>query len=115
MAALSAGSVTYAITHKYTLNNSKKYVQASLTLAAGQTYPSGGIPLTPAQLGCPNIIDMMHLSDSGTSGYVFNLNSVTNKLQMYVTTNGSNNAQLVEVASSVTPGAISLLIEAVGW
>lgn len=48
------------------------------------TYPSGGIPLTKAKLGCPTNIDELHVIDADDgNGYVYKFDSETNKLRIY--------------------------------
>ena len=124
MAALSAGSLTYTINNRRRLANSKVHNKVNIVLAAGQTYPTGGIAIgttgtiaNTGAVGCPNTIESLVIADAGTSGYVFNYNLSTGKLQMfngYVTavTTGTPNA---EVANSVTPGALSIYCEVIGW
>jgi hypothetical protein len=53
------------------------------TLAFGDgalTYPAGGVPITKAVFGCPNIIESLTIFDSGTSGYKWSYDRVNEKL-----------------------------------
>lgn len=120
MAALSAGSITYSLQNQRRLGNSKVMNRVKVTLAAAQTYPTGGvligIGLTAATgiVGCPNAIESFLIGDEGTSGYNFNYNTSTGKIQLFVSiTNGAGPA--VELASSVTPGALVIYCEVIGW
>jgi hypothetical protein len=66
-------------------------------------------------MGVPNTIYACNVIDNGTTGYVCNINNTTNKLQLYVTNNGANLATVVEVANTVTPGAVAVIVEVLGW
>lgn len=48
------------------------------------TYPSGGIPLLKASLGCPNVIKKLSIYDEDdASGLVFKYDSENNKIKLY--------------------------------
>lgn len=83
MANLSAGSVTYAIQNLRRGGNSRVNNRVKLTFGDGAlTYPAGGIPITIGKLGCPTVVESMHIVDQGTSGYAFQYDSVNAKLVM---------------------------------
>lgn len=53
------------------------------TMAFGDgalTYPAGGVPITKAKLGCPNIIEQLTVFDKGTSGYQWTYDRTNEKL-----------------------------------
>ncbi len=53
------------------------------TMAFGDgvlTYPAGGVPITKAKLGCPNIIEQLTVFDKGTSGYEWTYDRTNEKL-----------------------------------
>ena len=59
----------------------------NLTIAFGNaslTYPSGGIPLTSAKLGCPNnIVDLVIDGPSSGDGLVYKYDKANNKIRIY--------------------------------
>lgn len=104
MSALVAGSVTYTVNNKRRGGNSK--VMNRVTLAFGDgalTYPTGGVPITIGNLGCPNAVESMVIADAGTSGYTFNYNSTTQKLQLYQL--ASHNHDILLKNAAVADGA----------
>lgn len=123
MTALSAGSVTYTISNARRMGNSKVMNKVKVTLAAGQTYPTGGILVgtgataATGYVGCPNTIESMIFSDIGTSGYLPNYNLSSGKMQLFYTnvTTITAGFVLVEVLSTVTPGALVFYSEIIGW
>jgi len=44
------------------------------------TVPANGIPLDKAKMGCPTVIESMHVVDQGLSGYVFQYDQSAEKL-----------------------------------
>lgn len=117
MAALSAGSITYTVTNKRRLGNSKVFNRVQLTFPAGSTYPTGGVALTGGNAGCPNAVESVIISDYGTSGYDMNYNTSTGKIQFFSITVAATAAATVftEVANTVTPGAITIFADVIGW
>ena len=49
---------------------------------ASLTYPSGGIPLTKGNLGCPNKIHSLRVIESNVSGFQFEYDKSTEKLRI---------------------------------
>jgi len=83
MAALSAGSVTYTLNNLRRGGNSKVMNNVKLAFGDGSsTYPTGGIPITIGNLGCPNNVESMVIADHGSSGYLFRYDQVNKKLLM---------------------------------
>lgn len=117
MAALSAGSLTYTVKNQRRLGNSKVFNRVQISIPAAQTYPTGGVLITSGNAGCPNTIESLVVSDFGTSGYDFNYNTSTGKLQMFSITVAATAAATVfsEVANTVTPGAITIFADVLGW
>ena len=117
MAALSAGSLTYTVVNKRRLGNSKINNHVKIAIPASQTYITGGVPLTNANMGCPNALESLVLNDVGTAGYVFTFNSTAGTIQMWSVTVAATGAAtvLTEVANTVTPGAINLYCDVIGW
>lgn len=68
------------------------------------TYPTGGIPVSKGDLGCPNVIEALSFMDSGSDdGYVYKFDKVNEKILVYVTseTGVVANRALVELANTV--------------
>jgi hypothetical protein len=81
MANLVAADVTYTLLTARRTGDSR--VQNRVRLAFGDgsdTVPAGGIPLTIANLGCPNVVESLVVVDQGTSGYTFQYDQSAEKL-----------------------------------
>ena len=84
MSALVAGSVTYSLQKARKLSDSRNLNLVKLTFGDGSlTYPTGGIPLTIAKLGCPTTVESLMIVDKGTSGYDFKYDATNKKLVMF--------------------------------
>ena len=85
MADIAAGDVTYTVTKQRKEDSGNKV--NSVTIAFGDsalTYPSGGIPLTKASMGCPNAIISGHLLQANSAdGLIYKYDQVNNKIRMY--------------------------------
>lgn len=104
MANLSAGSVTYTVKNLRRGGNSRVNNRVQLAFGDGVlTYPAGGIPITIGNLGCPNVVESMHIVDQGTSGYGFQYDSVNKKL--VVMQSGSHTHNLLLKNAAVADGA----------
>lgn len=121
MADIAASDVTY------TLQGSTQRVDGGSNTTAvwkvvfgdgALTYPSGGVPLTKAKLGCPNHIKAFRILDgaSGT-GLVHKYDYANVKLRIYeVNTEDDTDKSLVELdAASDAPAAQTLYVEVVGY
>ncbi len=86
MAAVAASDVAYTLqegTQGYT-HDSKYVATYKMVFGAALTYPAGGIPLTKAKLGIPNVIVDLQISDPGSgNGYVYKYNYTAGKIQIY--------------------------------
>lgn len=84
MAAIASANVTYTITKTRKLEDGRKMVHATLAFGNGAlTYPTGGVPLLPGSLGCPNVIDSFVVDDNGGSIYEFSFVKSTNALKLF--------------------------------
>lgn len=96
-----------------------KFLKVSAVLTFGDgalTYPSGGIPVTAAQLGFRNAIrDILFVDASGGDGYLYKYDLTNNKVRIY---QGNYTASavgpLVELGA-VAVAATTLKIEAEGF
>lgn len=81
MANIAATDITYTVTHQRRGEDGRR--RNIVTLAFGDaslTYPSGGVPITKAKLGCPNTIESLTIFDKGTSGYEWSYDRANEKL-----------------------------------
>lgn len=80
MADFVAGDVVYTLQKKRKVQ-SRNHNLVKLVFGDGAlTYPAGGIPLSKANLGCPNDVESLTVVDQGTSGYKFQYDKTNNKL-----------------------------------
>lgn len=120
MAAIASSDVTYAMQEgtQKTDHNSRFEALFSVVFGNGAlTYPSGGVPLLKASLGCPARIEDLELVDPGSAnGYVYKYDFVNEKLRIY---QGDNNnaadAPLIELLTSEAPAAATLYVRVNGW
>lgn len=113
MADLAAGDVTYTKQDKSDMKDNAGLRHGVYKLAFGDgalTYPSGGVPLTQANLGCPNSIESLVFVDEGNAnGNHYKYDYVNKKIRIYNTSN-------VEFTGGSTAiSATSLYVRVVGW
>lgn len=87
MADIAASDVTYTeIAGSVKASPSDPRRSAVFTLAFGNgtlTYPSGGVPVTKAKLGCPTNVDEFIVMDIGASGYTVKYDLTNNKIRLF--------------------------------
>lgn len=122
MAAYGTGDVTYA-----TIEGVQKGCPSdplmgrgfSISVAGGKTYPSGGIPLVGAKLGCPSSINRFYwLDDGSSSGYVAKFDYSATKIRLYEVADPSTVAftsALTEVGTAETVAATTWKAFVQGW
>lgn len=116
MADIAAGDVTYTLLNQRKLGDHRTSNRVRLAFGnASLTVPSGGIPLTIGKLGCPTVVESLHVVDQGLSGYVFNYDQSANKLVvLYGDYDPAAVGPLIE-ASTVAIAAQTLEVELIGW
>ncbi len=104
MADIAAGDVTYTVTKQRKEESGNKI--NSVTIAFGNstlTYPSGGVPLTKASMGCPNAIVSVNLEAANSAdGIIYKYDKANNKIRMY---RGAGFTPAGTVAAPVFTGA----------
>lgn len=102
MAALT-GLTAVVDTRDTEILDSQKVIQADLTIGDGvDTYPTGGVPFTLAQLGCRNVINNMVIADQGSSGYIARPDLANNKIQIFYSDNNNvADGPLIEIPNTV--------------
>jgi hypothetical protein len=119
MPDIAAANVTHTISSRKKLESGE--VSNVLTVAFGDgalTYPTNGVPLTAAKMGCPNnILSVNIINPDASNGFVYKYDLANNKIRIYQGNNdGVADSALVElVGASATPAAASLVIEAIGY
>ncbi len=129
MAAITSADVTYtekAGSAKTVAGARSTGRQRVFTLAFGdgaKTYPTGGVPLLKASLGCPTFVKRLRVlaatpaSGSNNPEFEWDGSETAPKLVAYVvdTTAASVNTQLKECANTVAPAAQSIQVEVEGY
>ena len=85
MADLVAGDVTYTLQNKAVLDSGMRQWNWKIAFGDGaDTYPSGGVPLAKASMGCPTEIQSLQITDpASANGYVYKYDFVNNKVRIY--------------------------------
>ena len=84
MSNIAAGDVTYSIGTQRMTDDSRRVNTVTLTFGDGAlTYPAGGIPITKAKLGLPNVVEAFKVMDKSTSGYEFSYDFTNDKLLVF--------------------------------
>jgi hypothetical protein len=120
VADIASTDVVYSITSKQRKEESgNKVTSQTITFGNGTlTYPAGGIPLDKNKMGCPNTVVTVNLSSPASSnGFIYKYDLVNNKIRIF---QGDNTnvaaAPLIElVASTATPAAATIALDAIGW
>lgn len=122
MPQIAAADVTYAaIEGSAHASPSDPQMSRSYTITFGDgslLYTSGGIPLTKAKLGCPAVINQLHIMDMAhTAGMVAKWNQTANTIRLYQDANVTAGAAaaLVEVLTSAAVGAVTLRVLVKGY
>jgi hypothetical protein len=85
MADIAAGDLTYTIVKSRKEESGHKVLNLTVAFGDGAlTYPSGGIPLTAAKMGCPNqILSVVIDGPASGDGIVYKYDKANNKIRMY--------------------------------
>ena len=121
MADIAAGDLTYTVSQRRKVNGSPSRYENKVTIAFGNatlTYPSGGIPLTKASLGLPNVIDsLLFIDEANADGFVYKYDATNAKIRIYQgdNNNASDSALIELVAATAAPAATTLIVRATGY
>lgn len=108
MTALAASDVTYAVVEQSKTEDGFKKLVMTLSFGDGSlTYPTGGVPLAIASLGCPNHVrSLTVLEDTSAVGYYPQYDSSAVTLRLFQGDNDNvADAPLIELITSVAPAA----------
>lgn len=123
MPALGAGDVTYTLQNdRYgkdiLAGSGMRKFDVKIAFGDGAlTYPSGGVPLTKASLGCPNFLRSVTLfDDNDGSGLLWKYDRENEKLRCYEGDYAQvGDAPLAELDTTDAPPAQVLYGYAEGW
>lgn len=118
MAAIAATDLTYTIVKQRKEESGNKIYNITVAFGDGAlTYPTGGVPLTAAKMGCPNnIISVLLVSPGAANGYVYKYNLANNKILIYQGDNDqAGDTALIELLNSIAPAAATLSLEVTGY
>lgn len=121
MADIASGNVTYTeVAGAKRLQGMPPRFTNLVTLAFGNntlTYPTGGIPLLKASLGCANSLDELEVLDQGANakGYKFEWDKANNKLLVLIeATVGTNTPLAQHTNATFVPNPATLLVKVIG-
>lgn len=114
MAAISAANVSYVIAKKSVDDQSNTVVDATVSFGNGVlTYPANGIPLTPGNLACPNVIDALMIEGAQGAAFSYQYDPVHQSVRIFQT-GAALSGPLAELTGAATPAATTLNIRASG-
>lgn len=112
MADLAASDVTYALRGSGWRGINGVARQLTITFGDGAlTYPSGGVPLTAASMGCPNVVFSFNMGEMTSSvNTIWKYDYTNNKLRAFVPNTGSEFS-----GGSTAVAAQTIKVEVVGY
>jgi hypothetical protein len=124
MADIAAGDITYTL--QQTSNGlgrpqSGSYKNYKFLVEFGNgtlTYPSGGVPLAKASLGCPNALIEAHMIEGESAdGFVYKYDNDNNKIRIYTADyDATADGALIELTAGTSAvAAADLYFSVVGW
>lgn len=120
MAAIAAADVTYTIrTGQDELTGSSK-IRRVVEIGFGDatdTYPTGGVPLTKAKMGLPNVIESLTFVEaSAGDGLIYKYDDSAATIRIYnADYDATADGALVEYTTASVPAATSLIVDVIGW
>jgi hypothetical protein len=121
MADIAASDVTHTLVGKAEIGRQRKVQIVDVAFGDGSlTYPTGGVPLTLAQLGFKRGIDSIRIvNPSHGDGLIYKPDISNAKIRIYFPTQqtgGAGNRAGVEYSGGSTAvAATTLRLECVGW
>ncbi len=118
MADIAASDVTYTLIKQREFHGVKQHALSVVFGDGALTYPTGGVPLTKAKLGTPNVIESINIYDpANANGFVYKYDATNEKVRIYQGEYSAGaDADLIELAGGVaTPAAATLKVEVKGW
>lgn len=119
MADIAAADVTYTLQAGTAVTEGDSRNGAVYKVAFGDgalTYPSGGIPITKAKVGCPVDIEEAHIMDmDDNTGYVFKYDYENDKLRIWISNLDDTTDGPMREFTTGGVAASTLYIKFVGW
>lgn len=115
MADLTASDLTYTqIGQGEGLESGRKKRRFAITTAAGE-YPTGGLPLSNAQLGCPNSLDSLIILEQDVADPLLTYHWDKSANKIVVMEDDGTSGVPAEHANATFTSPDQLVVEAVGW
>lgn len=120
MADIAASDLTYTLQPGSHQNGGSQNVRI-YTVAFGDgtlTYPSGGVPITKGDIGCPTDIQAAKImDDSDGDGLVYKYDLANDKIRIYTADyDATADGALIELTAGTSAvAAATLYIEFTGW
>lgn len=119
MADIASTDVTYTVSNSKIGSNSRFKALIKADFGDGTlTYPSGGVPLTKANMGCPTVIEHFSFDDAANDdGYVYKYDRDAEAIRIYQGGyDGTVAGPLVELSGGTdTVAATSIYFNVEGW
>jgi hypothetical protein len=117
MADLAAADLTYTAqdpVNGSTLGDSRKRYVFAITTAAGE-YPTGGLPLTNAKLGCPNSLESLTVLEQDVADPLLTYHWDKSANTIVVMEDDATSGVPAEHANATFTSPDELVVEVIGW
>ena len=114
MADLAAADLTYTELSSHMGESSRVKRRFAITTAAGE-YPTGGLPLTKAKLGCPNVIESLVIIESYASDPVLSYKYDRSAEKLKVIEDDGTSGVPAEHANATFTSPDQLIVEVSGY
>lgn len=120
MADIEASDITYSVSilDMQRVGRRGNIVTGTVSYGDGAlTYPTGGLPLTKAKLGCPVVLKSLSILEDNAAGYIYQYDVSTEKLRIFTVPALDGNvaaAQALDEMTGAVPASI-LEVRAEGW
>lgn len=118
MPDIAASNVTYTVLKRAVRSKGDNYRVNKVRVQFGNgslTYPSGGVPLTKGQLGCPNVLKSVIFIDPGSADLLkYKYDNANEKIRIY-SDDGASGIPAELTGGSTAVAATTLVVEAQGY
>lgn len=116
MADLTASDLTYTKLGETQIigGTSRRKTRFQITTAAGE-YPTGGLPLTNAKLGCPNSLETLHILEQDVADPLLTYHWDHSANTIVIMEDDGTSGVPAEHANATITSPDDLIVEAIGW
>jgi hypothetical protein len=117
MADLEASDLTYTAQNPVNgsmLGDSRKRFVFAITTGTGD-YPTGGLPLTNAKLGCPNSLESLSVLEDDVADPLLSYTWDKSANTIVVKEDDATSGKAAEHANAAFTSPNQLIVEVVGW